>query len=163
MKVPQWRAREWHSADIFFDSTGRISLGMTALDDTFDRPKGQDGWEKPFSKAEMKAARRATRDQEGILREVLALVGKLARSLPFAEDILAAYHCVRDPATPRRVRFILLAALAYFVLPIDAVPDYIPMLGFTDDAAVLSTAIAAVRNALKPEHREKARETLADL
>lgn len=133
------------------------------MDETFDRPNGQDGWKKPFSKAEMKAARRALRDEEGILREVLAMVGKLARSLPFLEDVLAAYHCVRDPATPRRVRFILLAALAYFVLPIDAVPDYIPLLGFTDDAAVLSTAIAAVRNAMTPEHREKARETLADL
>ena len=133
------------------------------LNETFDRPEGQDDWRKPFSKEEMKAARRALRDEDGILREVLAVVGKLARSLPFSEDVLAAYHCVRDPATPARVRFILLAALAYFVMPIDAVPDYLPFLGFTDDAAVISTAIATVRSALKTEHREKARETLENL
>lgn len=132
------------------------------LNETFDHPDGRDGWDKPFSKAEMKAARRALRDEDGVLREVLALVRKLARALPFAEDVLAAYHCVRDPATPARVRFILLAALAYFVMPIDAIPDYIPILGFTDDAAVISAAVAAVRGALKPEHRDKARETLDD-
>lgn len=123
----------------------------------------QEDWRKPFTEAEMKAARRALRDEEGVLAEVLALVKKLARSLPFAEDALAAYHCVRDPATPRRVRFILMAALAYLVMPMDAVPDILPVLGFTDDAAVLATAVAAVRNAITPEHRAKARETLDDV
>ncbi|HUN13022.1 MAG TPA: YkvA family protein, partial [Rhabdaerophilum sp.] len=91
-----------------------------------------------------------------------ALVRKLARQLPFAEDVLAAYHCVRDPATSFRVRFTLLAALAYFVMPIDAVPDFMPVLGFTDDAAVIAAAIASVRGAILPEHRERARRSLDD-
>ena len=133
------------------------------LDEAHNRPQDNESWRRPFSEAEMKAARRALRDEEGVLREVLALVKKLARALPFAEDALAAYHCVRDPATPTRVRLILMAALAYFVMPLDAIPDYIPLLGFTDDAAVLATAIAAVKNAMTPEHRTKARETLDDI
>lgn len=131
--------------------------------ETFNEFNGPNDWRKPFTEAEMKAARRALRDEEGVLAEVLALVKKLARNLPFAEDALAAYHCVRDPATPARVRFILVAALAYFVMPIDVVPDYIPFLGFTDDAAVLSTAIAAVRNAMTSEHRAKARASLQEM
>jgi uncharacterized membrane protein YkvA (DUF1232 family) len=130
------------------------------LNEAFEGSQGEESWRKPFSEAEMKAARRALRDEDGILREVLALVKKLARALPFAEDALAAYHCVRDPVTPVRVRLILMGALAYFVMPVDALPDYIPLLGYTDDAAVLGAAIAAVKNAMLPEHRAKAREML---
>ncbi len=117
-------------------------------------------WQTPFSKSEMDAARRALRDEEDMLQRMREKLRRLARQLPFAEDLLAAYFCVRDPATPPRIRWILLLALAYFVLPVDTVPDVLPVLGFTDDAAVLATALASVRGALKPEHRARARETL---
>ncbi len=91
---------------------------------------------------------------------------KLARvfaSIPFAEDALAAYYCAFDRATPLRVKGTLLAALAYFVLPIDAIPDFLLGIGFTDDMAVLLAAIGMIRTHLKPEHYDKARETLARL
>lgn len=117
-------------------------------------------WREPMSKAEMQAMRRAARDEAGILAEVLAMMRRLARSLPFAEDVLAAYVCVRDPATSTRVKLILLAALAYLVLPIDGVPDFLPLIGFGDDAAMIATAIATVRGAITPEHREEARSML---
>ena len=61
--------------------------------------------------------------------------------MPFAEDLLAAYYCAFDKQTPRHVQASLLGAIAYFVLPLDFVPDMLPVLGFTDDAAVLATAI----------------------
>lgn len=117
-------------------------------------------WREPFSKSEIEAIRRAERDETGILVEVLAMMRRLGRILPFGEDVLAAWHCVRDPATSPRVKFILLGALAYLVLPLDAVPDFVPLMGFTDDAAMLAAAVHAVRGAISPEHREKARETL---
>ncbi|MGL5447141.1 MAG: YkvA family protein [Rhabdaerophilum sp.] len=117
-------------------------------------------WQEPFSPAEMQALRRAARDEAGILREVLAMMRRLARSLPFAEDVLAAYCCVRDPATSSRVKLILLAALAYVVLPLDGVPDFIPILGFADDAAMLAAAISAVRGAITEGHRSDARTML---
>ncbi len=126
------------------------------MDETID----QKPWRKPYSKAEMEAARRALRDEEGLLAEALALVRKFARALPFSEDVLAAYHCVRDPATGLRVKVTLLAALAYFVMPVDALPDILPILGFTDDAAVIAVAIASVRGSILPEHRERARAML---
>lgn len=117
----------------------------------------EEMWRKPLSKAEMDAMRRAARDEEGVLSATLAQLRKLARALPFSEDLLAAYHCVRDPATSKRVKFILLAAMAYFIMPADAIPDIVPILGFTDDAAVIAAALTAVRGAILPEHREKAR------
>ena len=91
---------------------------------------------------------------------------KLARvfaSIPFAEDAVAAYYCAFDRATPLKVKGILLGALAYFVLPVDAIPDFLLGVGFTDDMAVLVTAITMIRTHLKPEHYDKARETLERL
>ena len=90
-------------------------------------------------------------------------LAKVFASIPFAEDAVAAYYCAFDRATPLKVKGILLGALAYFVLPIDAIPDFILGLGFTDDMAVLVTAITMIRSHLKPQHYDKARETLARL
>ena len=88
---------------------------------------------------------------------------KLARSLarvPFAEQAVAAYYCALDPQTPLKVKGILLAALAYFIMPIDLVPDFILGLGFTDDLTVLATAIGLVRAHMRPEHRRRAAAAL---
>lgn len=86
---------------------------------------------------------------------------RVAASLPFAEDLLAAYYCAFDRNTPRHVQAALIGALAYFVLPFDLIPDMLPMLGYTDDAAVLATAIKLVATHIRPEHRAAAKAALA--
>ena len=91
---------------------------------------------------------------------------KLKRSLariPFAEDVLAAFYCAFDPATPLKVKGILLAALAYFIMPIDVIPDVLLGLGFTDDMAVLYTALSMIRSHMTQAHRDKAKDTLDKL
>ncbi len=80
--------------------------------------------------------------------------------IPFAEDLLAAYYCAFDRQTPRHVQITLIGALAYFVLPFDFIPDMLPVLGFTDDAAVLAAAIKSVASHITPDHREAARAAL---
>jgi uncharacterized membrane protein YkvA (DUF1232 family) len=85
---------------------------------------------------------------------------RVAGHIPFADDAAAAYFCAIDPATPSKVRGILLAALAYFVMPFDVIPDFIAGLGFTDDAAVLAMAIGLVARHITPQHRAKARAAL---
>lgn len=90
------------------------------------------------------------------LRRVLARV-------PFAEDLLAAWYCALDSATPRYVRGVLFGAVAYFVLPGDMIPDILVGLGFTDDATVIVAALTAVGRHLRPEHRSAARRTLERL
>lgn len=87
---------------------------------------------------------------------------RVAAQLPFAEDLLAAYYCAMDRATPAYVRAVLFGALAYFILPADVVPDIVAVVGFTDDAAVLAAAIAAVRAHFRPEHRARARAALTE-
>ncbi|MDP6872151.1 MAG: YkvA family protein [Alphaproteobacteria bacterium] len=83
--------------------------------------------------------------------------------VPFASELIAAYYCAIDPATPAHVKAILLGALAYFIVPVDMVPDFIVLLGFTDDAAVLFMAVNRVRRHIRPEHRERARDYLANI
>jgi uncharacterized membrane protein YkvA (DUF1232 family) len=86
----------------------------------------------------------------------------LAR-IPFADEVLAAWYCATDAKTPLKVKGTLFGALAYFILPIDVVPDVILGLGFTDDLAVLMTAMTLVKNHITQEHRDRARETVARL
>ena len=91
---------------------------------------------------------------------------KMARTfayLPFATNLVAAWYCAFDAQTPLKVKGILLAALAYFVMPFDIIPDMILGLGFTDDMTVLITAVSLIQRHMKPEHYDKARETIAHL
>jgi uncharacterized membrane protein YkvA (DUF1232 family) len=105
--------------------------------------------------------RQAEHDEETVRRGFWRKARRVAAGLPFAEDLLAAYYCAFDYQTPLQVKAALLAALAYFVLPFDFLPDVMPVLGFTDDAAVLATAIRMVAAYLRPEHRDAAREAVA--
>ena len=88
---------------------------------------------------------------------------QVAAKLPFVEDLLAAYYCAFDRQTPRHVQVALIGALAYFILPFDFIPDMLPLVGFTDDAAVLATAFRLVATHIRPDHREAARAALARL
>ncbi|RTL54034.1 MAG: DUF1232 domain-containing protein [Bradyrhizobiaceae bacterium] len=85
---------------------------------------------------------------------------RVMAKLPFAEDLLAAYYCAFDRHTPRHVQITLIGALAYFILPFDFIPDMLPVLGFTDDAAVLAAAIKSVASHITPDHRKAARTAL---
>ena len=87
---------------------------------------------------------------------------RAARHIPFMEEVVAAYYCALDKETPFRAKGILLAALGYFILPTDTIPDMILGIGFTDDIAVLTAALTAIRVHMKPAHRLAAREALAE-
>jgi uncharacterized membrane protein YkvA (DUF1232 family) len=100
------------------------------------------------------------RDEDRVRRGFWPKLKRVAAKLPFAEDLLTAYYCAFDNDTPLRVRAALLGALAYFVLPFDFVPDFLPILGFTDDAAVMATAIKLVIDHIRPEHRDAAKQAL---
>ncbi len=80
--------------------------------------------------------------------------------VPFAEELAAAYFCVMDPTTPASVKALLLAALAYFVLPFDIVPAFFLALGLASDAAVVVGAVRTVSRHIKPLHYQQARAAL---
>ena len=83
-------------------------------------------------------------------------IRKVATKVPFAADALSVWWCARDPDTPKAAKGMMLAALAYFVLPTDVIPDILAGVGFTDDAAVFAALIAVVGKHLKPAHKASA-------
>lgn len=101
-----------------------------------------------------------TRSESRVKREFFPKLQRFLASVPFADELVAAYYCAFDKATPLKAKGILIGALAYFILPVDAVPDIILGLGFTDDMAVLLAAFNVVRTHVTNVHRERARETL---
>ncbi|HMV38250.1 MAG TPA: YkvA family protein [Plasticicumulans sp.] len=87
---------------------------------------------------------------------------KLARhpALGFLEDAVALWFCLRDPETPAWAKALIVAALGYFICPLDLVPDAIPVAGWADDASVIAAAAAAISGFITDEHRAAARAFL---
>jgi len=84
-------------------------------------------------------------------------IRRTASRIPFAKQVVSVYYSARDPETPMAAKGIMMGALAYFVLPIDAIPDIFAGIGFTDDAAVIAALIATLGANIKSRHRKPAR------
>ena len=90
-------------------------------------------------------------------------IRRTASRIPFARQVVSVYYSARDPETPTAAKGIMLGALAYFVLPIDAIPDIFAGIGFTDDAAVIGALIATLGANIKRRHKDQAAEALKRL
>lgn len=100
--------------------------------------------------------------QASVRDRLLSTARKAARQVPFMPDVVAGYYCAIDPATPAKVRAAILAALAYFVLPLDMVPDFLLGIGYGDDATILMGVLALIRNHIRAEHMDAATRALSD-
>lgn len=78
---------------------------------------------------------------------------------------LVLYYTLKAPNVPNKVKGVILGALGYLILPVDVIPDLIPMAGFTDDLGVLLAAISYVGMYIykNPGIRLKARSKLAEI
>lgn len=102
-----------------------------------------------------------TREREKTVREQFwPKLRAFAARVPFAEDAVAAFYCATDQNTPLKVRGTLLAALAYFIMPLDMIPDILAFVGLGDDIAVFTAAFTLVQSHVTDEHREKARDAI---
>lgn len=92
-------------------------------------------------------------------------IRQVAAHIPFAEDALALWFCALDRDTPAATKALLLAALAFFVMPKPLRPRRVPLPGLVlaDDAAVIAAALALARRAIQPRHRDLARRRLRRL
>ena len=96
-------------------------------------------------------------NEQRVVRGFWPKIRKVAAHVPFASEALAVWFCARDEETPVAAKGMMLAALAYFVMPVDAIPDFIAGVGYTDDAAVFVAMLSIVGRHLKPRHREAAK------
>lgn len=99
-------------------------------------------------------------DEALVRRSFWHKVRRTLGRIPFTEEVLAAFYCATDSRTPAYVKAVLMAAIGYFVVPTDLIPDFIASLGYTDDATVLYAAISTVSRHIKPEHHAKAQAYL---
>ena len=99
---------------------------------------------------------RAASKAPAVLHSLARMASRAGRSV--LETALALQACARDPSTPRAARVCIYGALAYLISPFDAIPDFMPVIGFSDDWTTLIAAVATVGLALKPEHRRIALE-----
>ncbi|ODN70291.1 YkvA family protein [Methylobrevis pamukkalensis] len=113
---------------------------------------------KHFDDPEIIGPEKAQEDR--VRRDFWKVLRRAAGRIPFVDELVAAYYCALDPKTPLRVRATLIGALAYFVMPIDVIPDFLVFAGFTDDVTVLAASIAMVRSHINDTHRAKARDSL---
>lgn len=80
-----------------------------------------------------------------------------------AMTVLKLYYAARDPRTPKWARIRIYGALGYFILPIDAIPDFIPLTGYSDDMALLGLAVATLAFYISDESKQKANEQMSKL
>ncbi|WP_040952951.1 YkvA family protein [Gorillibacterium massiliense] len=76
--------------------------------------------------------------------------------IPFLKDAIATYYAAVDPATPKWAKAVAFSGLAYFILPVDLIPDFLVVVGWTDDAAILAGALKTLSSKVTDNHREMA-------
>lgn len=95
-------------------------------------------------------------NEDIVTRNFWTKTKKFAGKIPFTKDAIAMYYCAVDSKTPLWAKGIAFGALAYFISPVDAIPDALLGLGFTDDAAIIAAGIKAIAGQVTDEHRDKA-------
>jgi uncharacterized membrane protein YkvA (DUF1232 family) len=73
------------------------------------------------------------------------------------EKSLTLYYVGTDPSVPSWAKGIVAAALGYFIVPVDAIPDLAPFVGYADDLGAISMALAAIASSVSQEHVQKAK------
>lgn len=99
-------------------------------------------------------------NEESFWKKVSSFVIKAGKEV--IEKALILYYCLQDDDTPAWAKTTIIGALGYFISPVDAIPDLVPVVGFSDDLGVLTLAITVVLAHIKQEHRDKAKEKIKE-
>ncbi|MBM4175132.1 MAG: DUF1232 domain-containing protein [Ignavibacteria bacterium] len=83
-------------------------------------------------------------------------VEKTKKRISFAEDVVALYRYMKDDSVNWYRKLIIVAALVYFISPIDTIPDFVPLVGYLDDLGVIMAAIKYIGTEIKPYYRASA-------
>ena len=118
---------------------------MTMNEEEFrtDDPKGEE------------MVKYAKHYDENELWEKLRKFGRKA-GIKVTYAALLLYYVLKNPATSSKDRAKIIGALGYFILPIDLIPDFIPIAGYTDDLAALTWGIYCVIKSITPEVKANA-------
>ena len=95
---------------------------------------------------------------ENIIIKILIRAGRT-----IAKPALEVFEMALDPFTPGQVRVSLMAALAYLIMPFDLFPDFMPVVGFSDDFVALTAVLSIWSKYMTPSIRSRAEKKLNKL
>ena len=95
---------------------------------------------------------------ENIIIKILLKAGRI-----IAKPALEVLEMAIDPFTPTQVRVSLIAALAYLIMPFDLFPDFMPLVGFSDDFVALTAVLSIWSNHMTPSIKTRAERKLNKL
>lgn len=96
---------------------------------------------------------------ESLIKKLKRVARKLGEDT--LNQILTLFYCLKDPATPEGVKLLIIAALGYFIFPVDVIPDMIPGLGYGDDIAIIVAVLHRVSIHVTDAHKQQARGTIS--
>lgn len=71
-------------------------------------------------------------------------------------NLYVLWYVLSGKSTSLKKKLLIAGTIAYFILPVDFIPELVPILGITDDAAALVACISAITSSVTPEIKEKA-------
>ena len=91
-------------------------------------------------------------------------VGKYAKvaGKEVIERALQLYYTAQKPDTPKWAKAVIYSTLGYFILPLDAIPDITPIVGYADDLGALAAAIGIVLVHIIPDVRQQAEDKVTE-
>ena len=95
---------------------------------------------------------------ENVLIKILVKAGRT-----IAKPALEVLEMAIDPFTPTQVRISLIAALAYLIMPFDLFPDFMPLVGFSDDFVALTAVLSIWGKYMTPSIKSRAESKLNKL
>ena len=106
-------------------------------------------YEKPKELVEIES--KSSEDKEKYIDDNLwEKLERVGKKISFAKDILALVNYMRDPNVSWHRKSIIIGALIYFIVPIDAIPDISPLIGYLDDLGVIAAVLKYLGNELIP-------------
>jgi len=96
--------------------------------------------------------------EENVIKKILLKAGRT-----IAKPALEVLEMAIDPFTPTQVRISLMAALAYLIMPFDLFPDFMPLVGFSDDFVALTAVLSIWSKYMTPSIRMRAERKLDKL
>lgn len=109
-------------------------------------------YEKPDELEELKEIEKKTPEEkvEYVNEKLWEKLERVGKKISFAKDILALVNYMRDPNVSWHRKSIVVAALIYFIVPIDAIPDISPLIGYLDDLGVIAAVLKYLGSELIP-------------
>lgn len=89
-------------------------------------------------------------DYEKVEKGFWEKVKNVGKKVPFINDAIALFNYIKDSDVPWYRRSLAVGALAYFIMPVDAIPDITPIVGYLDDAVVITATVAWLGSELQP-------------